>query len=148
MRETIKMAENECIIGSDATRHITSERAVFIRMELTTRIVAMANSERLRAQCLGDIRVSIDDEGIQMTDVLYVSGLNANLLSMSAFSRKSLFVHFIEQQVKIRRGSKIEITSIVKDRLYVLHIFHTALASCECETGDAEDVEDVVKNDE
>ena len=103
--------------------------------------VTVANGERLRAQGLGDIKVNIDGEDIQMTDVLYVPGLDANLLSISALNRKGLTVHFRRRRVEIGRAGKVVATSHADGKMYVLHTSHVALTSSEGE-GDAKDQDD------
>ena len=62
-----------------------------------------------------------------MKNVLYVSKLNANLLSIHVLTRKSFEVLFNKASVRILRKSTLIATGIVKKKTYFLRTIDTAL---------------------
>ena len=61
-----------------------------------------------------------------MKDVLYVSKLNANLLSIHALTRKGFEILFNKVGVRILKESILIATEIVKKRTYFLQTIDTA----------------------
>lgn len=118
---------DEWIIDSGASRHMTPMRSIFTKLNPTRISVTIANGEKLRAEGLGEISISIDGQNIRMTDVLYVPGLDGNLLSISALNRKGLSVYFHQHGVDIMQDNAIVATGMSKGKMYVLHTSQTAL---------------------
>ena len=64
--------------------------------------------------------VDLNGQKVQMKNVLHVSELNANFLSISVFNRRGFEVSFAKNEVQIRSKSILIASEIVKGRMYLL----------------------------
>ena len=63
-----------------------------------------------------------------MTDVLYVSGLNANLLSIKALQAKEMIIKFDLSAVEISRDNQLIVTESLMNKTYILKSFRNQIA--------------------
>ena len=119
------------VIDSGATRHMTSDESVFIIKRTTNSTVTVVNGQALKAQGIGEIKFDLGGKSIVMKDVLWVSDLNANLLSISALNRKGLSVMFHKDDVEVRKKGILVATGIARGRMYFLRTANIALLITE-----------------
>jgi len=73
--------------------------------------VNCANDVKLASEGVGNIRVNLEDIGkkLSVDNVSYISGLNTNLLSVSAMVKKNMSVLFSEEGCEIFKKNNIKI---------------------------------------
>ena len=118
-------------MDSGASRHMTSDESIFLNQRSINIIIKIANEGMLKIRWIGDVQINLIDHTIQMRDVLYVPGLNANLLSIHALTRKDFEVLFNKVGVRILRGSILIVIGIARRRTYFLRTVDTALYTTE-----------------
>lgn len=131
-------SSNAWITDSGASRHMISDGFLFIIKQAVSRIqVAVGDGVKLFAKSLGNIAFSLDDNIVKMTDVLHVSGLDANLLSVSVLNRKGLNVLFKNGGIQIRKDEVLVAAGVLREKLYFLHSAQMTLHAGEFAEGGA-----------
>ena len=64
--------------------------------------------------------IDLNGQKVQMKNVLHVSELNANFLSISVFNRRGFEVSFAKNGMQIRNKNILIVNGIVKGRMYLL----------------------------
>jgi hypothetical protein len=89
--------QGDWIVDSGATRHMTSDKSVFIEYRtIQPRVVEVANGERLLGIGQGKARLSVSVGGharsVVLTDVLHVPQIRGNLISVARLQDKGIVV--------------------------------------------------------
>ena len=108
------------VIDSDATKHMTSNKHLFTRLDKQETTVTVANGVKLRSPGRGDIVIKLDNRLVTMTNVLYVPELSCNLLSISALREKDIEVHFGLNNITLIRNGTPVATGTLRGRMYYL----------------------------
>ena len=119
------------VIDSDASRHMPSDESVFIIKRAISNTVTVVNDEILKVQGIDEIMFDWVGQSIKMKNVLYVSNLDANLLSISA---KGFLVLFTKSGIKVRGKDTLVVIGIFTERMYFLRTVDTALWIIEGES--------------
>ena len=119
------------IINSGASRHMTPNESIFTSKQSVQTTVTVANGEKLHAQGIGDVKVNINSQLIQMKDVLYVPDLDTNLLSISALNQNRFSVLFTGSEVEIRQKGILIASRVLKGRMYLLQSSQVAFFTKE-----------------
>lgn len=108
-------------IDSGATNHMCNNRNVFNDFVSICPIeVNVANGEKLLAIGQGNIKVKLRDCVKTISSVYFVPKLTANLLSVSAMTRKGFTVLFDSKVCKIFDGKKLVATATHVNNVYQL----------------------------
>ena len=111
---------NTWIIDSGVSRHMISNESLFVFKKKTRTTIIIVNGEVLHVKWIDNIEVELNGQTMQMKNVLYVSKLNANFLSISVFNRKRFEVSFAKNEMQIKNKNILIANEIVKDRMYLL----------------------------
>ena len=84
-------------LDSAATSHMTNCRDVFTFMRQIRGTVAVADGRQLASLGQGTIRIRFGGEWVQVHQVLYVPGLQGNLLSVGQLAEKGIMCLFSSQ---------------------------------------------------
>ena len=115
-----KNARKNWIIDSNAIRHMTSNRDLFIRLDKQETMITVANGVKLKFLGRSDIAINLNSWLIRMTNILYVSNFSCNLLSIFALKKKDIEVYFkFNNIVFIRKNTRIAI-GILRKWMYYL----------------------------
>lgn len=109
---TTRVRESEWYIDSGASTHMSNRKDWFVNYQETDKKeVNCANDVKLSSEGVGDVLVNLDNTRKRLTvnNVSYVSGLNANLLSVSAIVKKNMSVLFSEKGCEIFRKDNIKV---------------------------------------
>lgn len=109
---TTQIQEDIWCINSGASTHISNRRDWFTNyLKTDKKEVNCANDVKLTSEGVDDIRVNLENTGKELTinNVSYVSGLNTNLLSISAMVKKNISVFFSKEGCKIFKNSNIKV---------------------------------------
>jgi len=91
-------------IDSDASTHMSSRKDWFTNYSKSDKKeINCANDVKLASEGVGNIRVKLEDTGknLSVDNMSYVSGLNTNLLNVSAMVKKNMLVLFSEEGCEI-----------------------------------------------
>ena len=113
-------ARKDWVIDSDATKHMTSNKDLFTRLDRQETTVTVANGVKLRSPGRRDIAIRLNNRLVTMINVLYVPELSCNLLSISALRKKGIEVHFELNNITLIRNGTAVATGILKSRMYYL----------------------------
>lgn len=92
---TGKYDESIWYIDSGASAHMTCRRELFDELhESNSATVTVANNSTLEVKGEGSVKLSIKDMNVTVHNVLYVPGICANLLSVSAMLKKNMRLEF------------------------------------------------------
>ena len=97
-----------------------SNESLFVFKKKTRTTVIIINDEMLHVKWIDDIVVDLNGQKVQMKNVLHVSKLNANLLSISVFNRRKFEISFAKNEMQIRNKNILIVNEIVKGRMYLL----------------------------
>lgn len=119
--------DNESIwyLNCCATEHMTPHVSKINNFKNVILIVHMANEEKIQAEGKGDITVQFSDRNggstVELTDVLFVPNVVANLLSVGRLVEKGLKISFINNEARISNiKGEVILTAFSKNRLYEL----------------------------
>jgi hypothetical protein len=84
----------------------------------------VADGRQLPCQGQGNIQVQFEGEDIQINDVLYVPGLQGNLLSIGQLAERGINCLFSSQGATLRRNGETLAYARREGRNYVLHPTH------------------------
>lgn len=106
-----------------ATEHMTPYVSKINNFKKTFLIVQMANEEKIQAEGKGDITVQFSDRNggllVDLTDVLFVPNLVANILSVGKLVEKGLKITFISNEARISKvNGEVILIAFSKNRLY------------------------------
>lgn len=121
-------------IDSGATSHMTNDKSFFRKINAcTNEKIKLANGDNAEVQGIGDGYLMCESKHkgkqntIMVKDVLYVSTLEGNLLSVKKLTEKGLQVKFEGKTCNIMKDKAIVATAEVSGNLYKLHLEHKAL---------------------
>ena len=75
-----------------------------------------------------DVIIKLNENQIRMIDVLYVSELNANLLSIKVLQTKRMIIKFDFSVVKISRNNQLIVIESLMNKTYILKSFRNQIA--------------------
>lgn len=107
---TSASSSSSWVIDSGATSHITGTRNHFSSFDSNYRTsITLPNGLTMNATGRGDIRMqfmngSNEIHNVRISDVLYIPGVNCNLLSVKQMNDKGIQVHFNNKPGRIRLG--------------------------------------------
>ena len=104
------------IIDSNVSRHMISDESIFIHKQTINSTMTMINDDVLKAHEIDEIRIDLKNQSVVMTNVLYVSDFDANLLSISVLNRKDFSVIFHKKKIEMRKKNILIVTEIVKKK--------------------------------
>ena len=108
-------------LDSAATSHMTNCRDVFMSMRQIRDTVAVADGRQLASLGQGTIRIRFGGEWVQVHQVLYVPGLQGNLLSVGQLAEKGIMCLFSSQGAYLRQGGEMLAHARRVGRNYVLY---------------------------
>ena len=76
----------------------------------------------------GDVIIRLNDEQIRMTDVLFVSELNVNLLSIKTLQTKKMIIKFDLDVVEITRDNQLVVIDSLMNKTYILKFSQAQIA--------------------
>ena len=121
------------IIDSGVSRHMISNESLFVFKKKTRTTIIIINDEVLHVKWIGDIEIELNGQTMQMKNVLYVSKLNANFLSISVFNRRRFEISFAKNEMQIRNKDILIVSEIVKNRMYLLRSSNRAFFNNDAE---------------
>lgn len=120
-----KVGENEWVIDSGATSHMTSDRHILENKEhISSKVVTTANNDQIVSKLKGDVFAM--GRTVRFEDVLMLPGLMTNLLSVSKMCSKDFVVVFDKYCCKVFKKNDVTLagnpflTAPLKQGLYVL----------------------------
>ncbi|MCO5570135.1 hypothetical protein L7F22_023852 [Adiantum nelumboides] len=125
---------------SGASRHITSRKDLFCSLDaaLAGKKVTCANNASYPIKGVGKILITISDgSDLCLPDVLYVSRIKKNLLSVSSLAKNGLRVTFEDDKCIVRdreNGYSLITTGMLENRLFVLDRYEKQIQACIAET--------------
>lgn len=137
----VKEISNEWYIDSGATAHMTSSDKFLHNMRKSVKKeVIAANNERMEIKGVGDLAQSIilDNElsEVKLSDVQYIPGICANLLSVSQIVKKQYTVIFDINGCKILdRNKKVIATGRLENDMFKLNVVDSDFA-CSAQYND------------
>ena len=108
------------MLDSGASCHMTYQRSIFTKFTSYCAPIRIANGQQIWSEGRGSVSIEIDGKVIEMTNVLFVPQLDANLLSISALNRKGHTVSFSQRGVEILRRGTLVATGIPRGHTYLL----------------------------
>lgn len=115
---------SDWIVDSGATSHVCSVKALFDTLRPAPReTVLLANGKEVDVRGIGTVLVkSVDNNGEQtemkLTDVLYITGFEMNLISVGKLIEKGADVRFDKHGCKIMAGKETAAVAVFRDGLY------------------------------
>jgi hypothetical protein len=121
---TTKKPSNEWLIDSGCTKHMTYDRDLFIELNKTSISTArVANGEQTAVEGIGTISIKTDACIKQISNVLYVPGINQSILSVAQLLEKGYKVIFQYKSCVIKdQNNKKVFTSEMKDNKFILDL--------------------------
>lgn len=112
----MKFNENECFIDSGASSHMCMHKSWFKELrESGIKEISTANNSKMRVCGTGDIELSLKYQekvrAVQVKNVLYISDLTTNLLSVSSIMKNNNRIEFVENECRIYDSEGVIITS-------------------------------------
>ena len=93
-----QMKDDEWIVDSGATSHMTSNRNVFADLKMHEGYVTVADGRKLMISGIGTVELKLgaskEIESVTLRDVLCVPGLGVNLISVRKLAEKKMSVRF------------------------------------------------------
>lgn len=129
------------ILDSGATCHISGQRNAFSPFNANHReIVTMANGSHVTAMGKGDIRIQLLNESnettlVTMKDVLYIPGVNTNLVSVKKLTENGLSINFDHRKCLILKNTKQIAIGDASGSLYKLRepqVYAVSQSETEC----------------
>jgi hypothetical protein len=108
-------------LDSAATSHMTNCRDLFTMFSQVEDTVTVADGRQLASQGQGTICVRFKGEWVQVHQVLYVPGLQANLLSIGQLAERGIMCLFSSQGAYLRRDGEMLAQARRVGRNYVLY---------------------------
>jgi hypothetical protein len=108
-------------LDSAATSHMTNCRDLFTSYKQDRDIVTVADGRQLTSQGQGTIRVQFEGEWTQIYQVLYVPGLQGNLLSVGQLAEKGIECLFSSTGAILRHDGETLANAMREGRNYVLY---------------------------
>ena len=123
-------------LDSAATSHMTNCRDMYTCMRKIRDTVTVADGRQLLSQGFGRIRVHFEENAL-IDDVLYVSDLQANLLSIGQLAERGITCLFGSEGAYLRRDGEILAYARRAGRNYVLYLqdAHEALMTAGQDNG-------------
>ncbi|XP_062713138.1 uncharacterized protein LOC134290117 [Aedes albopictus] len=132
-KEEEELGNAEWILDSVATNHMAKDSSVFSVMRRLERPVdvLVANGEKMKADYCGDVvlyaTVGNKKKKCEVRNVLYLPGLNCNILSVNRVTRAGLEVTFVGDRTHIVRNGTTMAVGQHNGKQYVLDVL------CKCE---------------
>ena len=104
-----------------------SNESIFIHKRTINSTITMINGDVLKIYEIDKIRIDLKDQSVVITDVLYVSDFDANLLFISVWNRKNFSIIFHKKKIEMRKKNILIVTKIVKKKMYFLRTIETTL---------------------
>lgn len=115
---------SDWIVDSGATSHVCSVKACFDTLKPAPReTVLLANGKEVDVQGIGTVTVkSVDNNGeqteIKLTEVLYITGFEMNLISVGKLIEKGADIRFGKHGCRIMAGRETAAVAVLRDGLY------------------------------
>lgn len=139
-RHSVSNKSTDWYIDSGATAHMTNNGAIlFDKEKMQNANVKVANNEKLKIECSGNVKQRIDNCGkigeITLENVQYIPEICENLLSVSQIVKKNNEVLFNRDGVKIFDSTKNLIaTGILINNMFKLNVARDNFAlSVKCD---------------
>jgi hypothetical protein len=108
-------------LDSAATSHMTNCRDLFTSYKQDKDTVTVADGRQLTSQGQGTIRVQFEGDWTQIHKVLYVPGLQGNLLSVGQLAERGIECLFSSTGATLRRDGETLANAMREGRNYVLY---------------------------
>lgn len=108
-------------LDSAATSHMTNCRDLFTAFKQGKDTVTVADGRQLTSQGQGTVRVQFEGEWVQVHQVLYVPGLQGNLLSVGQLAERGIDCLFGSTGATLRRDGETLANATREGRNYVLY---------------------------
>ena len=116
---------NNWIIDSDASHHMTWNQDFFIVYKLKKSWVTVVNRAQIELPDCDDIIIKQKTTSktiIQLIDILFMSKLNCNLMSILTLIKTQLQVNFTFKRVKIHWDQDLIVTGFIREKSFVLNL--------------------------
>lgn len=123
---------NDWIIDSGSTMHICKDKRLFESFdEVEWGDITIANGSKTPAKGKGIVRLKVktkdDILNVRLSDVLWVPGIDSNLISVNKLGQKGLKVSFSENQCYVESKNEIDVIGSFRHGLYRLNIFDVSV---------------------
>ena len=115
------------IIDSNVSRHMISDKLIFIHKRTINNTMTMINDDVLKIHEIDEIRIDLKNQSVAMTNVLYVFDFDANLLFISILNKKHFSIMFHKKKIEMRKKNILIVIKIVKKKMYFLRTIETTL---------------------
>lgn len=123
---TVASATRMWVVDSGASGHMCADKKLFKDLKLSSsEFVTLADGKRTLCKGRGTCRVPyIDSEGresyLNLSDTMYVPGLDANLISVRKLVSKGVRVTFDVKGCTIMKGKRLVFVASIRNGLYAL----------------------------
>jgi transposase InsO family protein len=108
-------------LDSAATSYMTNCKDLFITYKQGKDTVTVADGRQLTSQGQGTIRVQFGSEWVRIHQVLYVPGLQGNLLSIGQLAEKGIECQFTSQGATLRQAGETLANARREGRNFILY---------------------------
>ena len=108
------------IIGSNAKKHMTSNKNLFLKLNKQKTTIIVINEIKLKSPKWKNIFINLNNHLIIMINVLYVSKFNCNLLLIFVLKKKNIEMHIKLTNITLIQNDTTIIIKIFKKRIYYL----------------------------
>lgn len=114
-------------LDSGCTSHMSADRNNFKQLSEMNQVLNLANNNSTNIEGIGSVKFVVNENGcekdITLSDVLYVSDLRTNLLSVSKITDKGYEVHFRKNDAAvIDKNKNVLFTAERNGNLYFIKI--------------------------
>ena len=109
-----KNVQKNWIINSNAMKHMTSNKDLFMKLNKQKTTIIVVNEIKLRFPRRKNIIIKLNNHLIIMINVLYVLKFNYNLLSIFILKKKNIEMHFKLNNIILIQNNTAVITKIFK----------------------------------
>ena len=99
---------------------MTLNKNLFIKLNKQKTTIIVANEIKLRFSKRKNIVIKLNNHLIIMTNILYVSKFNCNLLSIFVLKKKDIEVHFEFNNIILIQNDTSVTTETLRSRMYYL----------------------------
>ena len=115
-----KLLSDSWIIDFRVSHHITSDWSFFVKFQKYSTDICLVNDKSIRVTEYSKAEIFVNRKRLTLSDVLYVSELNRNLLLIEAVSSHSITVKFWDKIAVFRYNKSVIATAIWFSSVYIL----------------------------
>ena len=108
------------IVDSGVSHHMTPDKSLFVDMKSYSTDICLANGASIKASGIGEARAKFGGKLTILKNVLYVPGLDSNLLSIGAAQNHHVTVEFSLKKVEFKHHGVTIATAMKIGSVYVV----------------------------